>query len=167
MLRDFVPWKSALNTPGGSESLISLSSAPRHWPHCTLAGSLSTDAHGQASHGLPPTQFHIDHTTLGVSCQYLSVIPQILLYAGISVLSPRGNGNTTVRDFDFAILAFWFLLLVALAGPPREKTYSYLLNQRRNGKAFSSLTARGGGLPVEVIKLSAARKLTDAKIRTS
>jgi hypothetical protein len=71
-------------------------------------------------------------------------------YAGISVLSPRGNGNTTVRDFDFAILAFWFLLLVALAGPPGEKPHSYLLNQRRDGKAFSSLTARGGGLPVEV-----------------
>jgi hypothetical protein len=83
-------------------------------------------------------------------------MPQILLYAGISVLSPRGNGNTTVRDFDFAILAFWFLLLVALAGPPGEKPYSYPLNQRRNGKAFSSLTARGGGLPVE--KLSAEQK---------
>jgi hypothetical protein len=82
-----------------------------------------------------------------------TTIPQILPYAGISVLSHRGNGNTTVRDFDFAILAVWFLLLVALAGSPGEKPPSYPLNQRRNGKALSSLTARGGGLPVEVIDL--------------
>jgi hypothetical protein len=42
---------------------------------------------------------------------------------------------------------------VALAGLPGEKPHSYLLNQRRNGKAFSSLTARGGSLPVEVIAM--------------
>jgi hypothetical protein len=39
---------------------------------------------------------------------------------------------------------------VALAGPPGGKPHSYPLNQRRNGKVLSSLTARGGGLPIEV-----------------
>src|SRR6267143_1954027 len=35
-----------------------------------------------------------------------------------------GIGNTTGHGFDFAIRALWFLLLVALAGPRREKPHS-------------------------------------------
>src|SRR5215831_6453960 len=34
------------------------------------------------------------------------------------------RGNTTGHGFGLAILALWFLLLVALAGPHREKPHS-------------------------------------------
>ena len=47
--------------------------------------------------------------------------------------------NWSLGSASLPFSHFWFLLLVALAGPP-ERPDSYLLNQRRNGKALSSLT---------------------------
>src|SRR2546426_2941137 len=38
-----------------------------------------------------------------------------------------------------------------LGGSTPGETTCLFMNQRRNGRAFSSLTARGGGLPVGVI----------------
>src|SRR5438445_3007604 len=38
-----------------------------------------------------------------------------------------------------------------LGGSTTGETTSLFTNQRRNGRAFSSLTARGGGLPIGVI----------------
>jgi hypothetical protein len=47
-----------------------------------------------------------------------------LLFADIAVRWWCGIGNTTGYGFGFAMRALWFLLLVALAGPHREKPHS-------------------------------------------
>jgi hypothetical protein len=42
----------------------------------------------------------------------------------------------------------------------------FYLNQRRNGKALSSLTARGGGLPIEVNVRGQAMRPAPPKVAT-
>lgn len=68
-----------------------------------------------------------------------------------SLRSPRGSGSTTSRATDCAILSlvggFSFR---GLGGSTQGETTSSASIQRRTGVAYSSRTAIGGGLPVEV-----------------
>src|SRR6266571_7452438 len=105
----------------GCGELLALATAPRHSPHYTWVECADTNTHSRAWHAPRPMQCPCDRRVLAGSSPCPCGACQRLLFAAIAVRCRCGIGNTTGRGCGFAMLALWFLLLVALAGPQREK----------------------------------------------
>ena len=74
-----------------------------------------------------------------------------MIFPDAPVLSPRGTGSTTSREFGFAILSSWFLLpFWTWQAQGGGETFVPLKSIPAHGRAFVFLTAIGGGLAVGV-----------------
>ena len=98
----------------------------RSCPHIQLIGSPKHDE-GQATRATPACRPHGEPFARRVpagSCQCPCGVCQRWLFVDIAVRCQCSIGHTTGHGFDCAIRALWFLLLMALAGPDREKPHS-------------------------------------------
>src|SRR5262244_2161160 len=103
---------------------LSLSTVLQHAPHYTWVEGSDTKAHGRAWHAPPPIRYPSERKAPAGSGQCPCGAGQRWLCAEIGVRLQGGIGKTTGHGFGYAILALWFLLCVALAGPHREKPHS-------------------------------------------
>ncbi len=69
-------------------------------------------------------------------------------------LAQSGIGNTTGHGFGCAILALWFLLRVALAGPHREKPHPSSQINAGTAEPFRVSPPEAVAYPLELIFLS-------------